>query len=115
MQGTLSEEDRRAIMTLCGAFSNNPDALDQMVAEDWQDIPLGPAGRTTSPVASPTSTWCSTRPAATPRCNPYDTLRSGGVLVTIVFPPDQALAEAPDVTAVPSSTPRANAASEEQP
>ena len=41
-QGTLSEQDRKAIETLYSAFSNNPGALDSAVTEDWQDIPLAP-------------------------------------------------------------------------
>ena len=41
-QSTLSEQDRKAIETLYSAFSNNPDALDNAVTEDWQDIPLAP-------------------------------------------------------------------------
>ncbi|ATQ55933.1 ester cyclase [Paracoccus yeei] len=40
--GSLSGLDRDAIMTLYSAFSNDPDALDRAVTEDWQDIPLAP-------------------------------------------------------------------------
>lgn len=40
---TLSEADRRAIERLYDAFSqHDPDALDEAVTEDWQDIPLAP-------------------------------------------------------------------------
>ena len=42
IQGVLSEADRKAVETLYGAFSNNPEALDEAVTEDWQDIPLAP-------------------------------------------------------------------------
>jgi steroid delta-isomerase-like uncharacterized protein len=47
-QDPLSEQGRKAIETLYIAFSNNPDALDDAVTEDWQDIPRAPgqgAGR----------------------------------------------------------------------
>ena len=37
------DDDRRAVEMLYRAFSDgDPDLLDQVVAEDWQDIPLAP-------------------------------------------------------------------------
>jgi steroid delta-isomerase-like uncharacterized protein len=39
----LSATEEQAIRTLYQAFSEgNPDLVDQAVAPDWQDIPLGP-------------------------------------------------------------------------
>ncbi len=41
--GPLSEAEERAVRTLYRAFSEkNPDLLDEALAPDWQDIPLGP-------------------------------------------------------------------------
>ena len=39
----LSEQEQEAVRLLYRAFSDkNPDLVDQAVASDWQDIPLGP-------------------------------------------------------------------------
>ena len=39
----LTEAEERAVRTLYRAFSEkNPDLLDEALAPNWQDIPLGP-------------------------------------------------------------------------
>ena len=40
--GGLSAQDRATIETFYRAFAGEPDLLDQVVAPDWQDIPLAP-------------------------------------------------------------------------